>query len=90
MVDAMAHYDRALALNPKDANAHNNLGVALAALGRIADAIVRHEHALDLDPENARAHYNLGLALTAQGRTDEAVTRHRACHRPAAGLCRCP
>jgi len=66
-----------LALKPDYADAHNNLGIALAAQGRTAEAIARYERALELKPEHANAHNNLGIALTTQGRIAEAIVHYR-------------
>ena len=45
----MPHYERALALDPGHAGAHYNLGVAVAALGRIADAVAHYRRSLAID-----------------------------------------
>jgi tetratricopeptide (TPR) repeat protein len=74
---AVARYKYALLLEPDYVNGQNNLGVALAAAGRIADAIVHYERALALAPGHAGIHYNLGIALTAQRRIKEAVTHYQ-------------
>jgi tetratricopeptide (TPR) repeat protein len=59
-------------LKPNYADAHSNLGVALASQGKLDEAIAQYTEALRLDPDHARAHGNLGLALEAQGRTADA------------------
>ena len=61
---------------PDYADAHNNLGAALFALGRIHDAVIHYERALGLNPDHASAHNNLGAALAAQGKIDEAIRHH--------------
>src|SRR5262249_10348001 len=45
------------------AEAHNNLGVVLADLGRFGEAITHYERALALQPGRAETHYNMGSAL---------------------------
>jgi Flp pilus assembly protein TadD len=50
---------RAVALNPKNALAFNNRGVALAALGQSTAAAMDFEHALVLDPGLSEARENL-------------------------------
>jgi tetratricopeptide (TPR) repeat protein len=64
-------------LDPKDALAQNNLGLALHAQGRLAESVGHYEQAIALDPKNAPAHYNLGNALYAQGKVDEAIAAYR-------------
>jgi hypothetical protein len=75
--EAVAHYERALALRPDYAEAHNNLGTVLMAQGQVAQAAERHQRAIALKPGLATAHLNLGIALSAQGKRDEAVDCYR-------------
>jgi tetratricopeptide (TPR) repeat protein len=62
---------------PNYAIAHCNLGVNLAAMGRVDDAITHYRIALDLNPTLAEASYNLGSALVSQGRFAEAASQYR-------------
>jgi tetratricopeptide (TPR) repeat protein len=71
--EAIAEWEKALALEPADARAHNNLGVALARQGRYDEAIPHYEEALKLDSQYFVIHHNLGRALAAKGRLDEAI-----------------
>jgi protein O-GlcNAc transferase len=73
---AIVHYERALALMPDLAEAHNNLGIALVTQGKIDQAIAHYERALALKPDYAEAHNNLGLALVAQGKIDQAIAHY--------------
>jgi len=57
--------------------AHNNIGVALAGLGRWDEAVAEYREALRLNPQYAEAHNNLGAALAGLGRWDEAVAECR-------------
>ena len=62
--DAMAHFAEAIRLKPDFADAHNNLGNALAKIpGRGAAAIAEFEQALRLEPGLVPAQINLGWAL---------------------------
>jgi Flp pilus assembly protein TadD len=63
---AIAHYRKALDLDPKNALAHGNWGVALAEQQDYAAAIEYFRQALDLDPGFASAHRNWGVALARQ------------------------
>lgn len=71
--EAIEHYRRALALNPRFAMARNNLGGALSVLGRTDEAIREYEEAIRIVPAYPEAHNNLGTALAASGRTREAI-----------------
>ncbi len=57
--------------------AHNNLGIALAARGRIDEAMAHYQKALEIKPDYAEAHNNLGVALAGRGRIDEAIAHYR-------------
>ena len=71
--EAVGHLSRAVELNPQYADAHYNLGTALAHLGRLPEAARRLARALELEPSNAPAAYNLGVVMKRQGRRDEAI-----------------
>ncbi len=64
---------RAIAVNPKVAAAHSNLGAALKELRRLEEAVTSYERAIQLDPNTAEAYSNLGNALQELGRMEEAV-----------------
>jgi tetratricopeptide (TPR) repeat protein len=68
---------QAIALEPKNAGAHHNLGYALSRLGKLDEAIVSYRKTITLDPRNARAHRDLGLALRQQNNLVEAVAAVR-------------
>ncbi len=63
--EALESYDRAIALKPDYAQAHNNRGVALADLRRFAEALECYGRAIALKPDFAEAHNNRGVALGA-------------------------
>jgi Flp pilus assembly protein TadD len=66
MADAIAHYSEAVRIKPDDAEAHNNLGIALASRERTADAVVHFHEALRIRPDFAEARHNLMLASKRQ------------------------
>lgn len=73
--DAIAAFERALALSNEDAATLFNLGFALQKVGRHEEAIDRLSRAVDLDPALDRAWYGLGLSLIHCGRFQEAIVR---------------
>ena len=75
---AIAHYCRALLLDPQCVGALNNLGTALCDLGRLDEAEASYRRALDLAPDDAEAHNNLGTVLYQQGKSNEAMTSYHA------------
>ncbi len=74
---ALGYYKRALELDPENADACNNLGVALRTIGRFAEAEVALRQAIRLRPGSAGAHINLGVVLRSLGRADEALAAFR-------------
>jgi tetratricopeptide (TPR) repeat protein len=56
--DAVAHYERALAINPDHAEAHNNLGNIRKEQGRFEDAMAHYGRAIAIRPDYAEIHYN--------------------------------
>ena len=61
---------------PYLAFAHNNLGNALKAQGKMEEAIVAYRDAIRIQPD-AVPHYNLGIALNSRGKPDEAIGEFR-------------
>lgn len=61
--EALACYDRALALNEREAIAWSNKGVTLKKLGRVEEAIACYDQAIELYPAWAVIWSNKGLAL---------------------------
>jgi tetratricopeptide (TPR) repeat protein len=72
------HYRRALALDPRLAAAHNGLGSALGAQGRLPDAVRQFRAALRVQPDYDEAHNNLGLALRMMGEREKALAHFQA------------
>ena len=71
--DAVDGYDKAIRLNPDDANAFNNRGTAKSGLGRHDDALADYEEALRLNPDDAEVYGNRGAAKSGLGRHDKAL-----------------
>ena len=71
--EARAHYERAVASGPANAEARNNLGAVLLAYGEPAGSIAQLQEAMRLRPAYAEAHFNLARAYASAGRFAEAV-----------------
>jgi tetratricopeptide (TPR) repeat protein len=71
--EAITCFHKAIALDPKDAKAHINLGNALRRQGKVEEAIACYHKAIARDPKFAGAHSNLGDALLDQGKVEEAI-----------------
>ena len=76
--EAVAAYERAVALRPDQAVARFNLASALLDLGRWAEAIPPLERALVLNPQSSDSHRALGFALVQLGRGREAMPHYEA------------
>lgn len=59
--DAIQAYEKALRLNPNDAKAWNNLGVAYASTGRRSELAAIYDRLKRLDPTQAERFFNLIL-----------------------------
>lgn len=70
--EAVASWDRALAIKPDYHPVWYNRGRALINLGRFEDAIASHDRALELKPDDHLAWQNRGEALGNLGRWQEA------------------
>ena len=71
--EAVAAYDKSIALEPGYLAALNNRGVALLALHQPLEAIASYDSALALDPDFTEAIYNRGDALRELRRFAEAL-----------------
>ncbi len=76
--EALASFDRALALRPDYAEAAANHGNALLALGRAEQAVASYDRALALRHDYAKAINNRGQALSLLGRHAAALADHDA------------
>jgi len=77
---AIAAYRRAIAIDPRFAEAHANLGAVLARTGRYEEAVRSYERALALNPQLNAARVNLGLAHFRAGALAAAVDAFKAAH----------
>jgi tetratricopeptide (TPR) repeat protein len=80
--EALRAFASAIELNPGDARAYLNRGMAFERLDNIEQAISDYTRALELSPRDAKIHYIRGITLWRQGRTEEALKDIR----PAAEL----
>jgi tetratricopeptide (TPR) repeat protein len=66
-------YVQIVRANPAHAEAHCNLGLALAGQGKLNEAVHHFRQAVHLQPNFTAAHNNLGTALRSQGHWKEAI-----------------
>ena len=75
--EAVRHLTAAVAIRPRRAGAHHNLGLTLRAQGSLEEAVVEFREAIRLKPDDARAHADLGLALQTQRKREDALAEFR-------------
>jgi Flp pilus assembly protein TadD len=75
--EAVSFYEAAVAGRQDFAEAHYNLGNALAQLGRTGDAVAAYRRAAKQRPGLLPVHNNLGNALQRLGRWEEAAQAYR-------------
>jgi Flp pilus assembly protein TadD len=75
--EALAEFERALALQPDDAEATLHLGEALASLGRFDDSLGILQRAAALCPGDPRSYKLRGRVLDRLGRNEEAMAMHK-------------
>lgn len=71
--EALRAFASAIALNPGDARAFLNRGMAFERLNNTEQAIADYSRALELSPQDAKVHYIRGLAYWGQGLTGQAL-----------------
>ena len=76
--DALREFQIAVALDPTNVSAYNNLALTLGATGHTDEAQHAFEAALRLDPEFAAAHSNLGNLYFHRNDFDHALAEYRA------------
>lgn len=74
---AAAHFQRALVLNPRQAEAHFGLASLFAGSGQLRQAERHYAAALRIDPERARWRWELGVLRFQQGRFQQAEREAR-------------
>ena len=75
--EALNANQKAVQLEPQDAEAHYNLGNTLMGLGRLEEAEASYKQTIALKPDFVLALSNLGMTLQALGRLEEAEASYR-------------
>ena len=73
---AISHLDKALELNPRSAQAHSDLGIALAKSDRMPEAIQEFKTALQIDPTAAPPRRNLEVVQSLQTNAADTAEAH--------------
>ncbi|KAJ8771627.1 hypothetical protein K2173_026804 [Erythroxylum novogranatense] len=75
--EALALYDRSIALDSSKATYRSNKSAALIGLGRLIDAVTECNEAIRIDPSYKRAHYRLGTLYFRLGEADKALYHYK-------------
>jgi len=75
--EAVAYYEKAVALRPGAAEVHSNLGVVFATQEQYEKACAHFRKALAARPSFVNAHFGLAKSLTALNRPVEAVKHYK-------------
>jgi len=75
--DSVTLFRHALDVTRDNWLAHNNLGIALFALGALQEGLRQFETAVQLQPHSATAHFNLADALGRSGKSEEAIQENQ-------------
>ena len=66
-VDAIAEYEAAIQLAPREPRLHEELGTEYRTIGKMPEAEEAFRKELEIDPDNVVAQYKLGVLLTEKG-----------------------
>lgn len=77
---AIEEFKSALAVDPKNVNVYNSLGVCYGVAGELDAAVDAFETAINLSPEDVMATFNLGLAHFKKGDKEKALKLFHAAH----------
>ncbi len=75
--NSISLFNHALEVTKNNYLAHTNLGIALAAEGKIDEAVSHYRLALQVKPNDDTTHYNFANALKKQGADEEAIAHYR-------------
>ncbi len=75
--EAVADFDKVIRLNPRYAEGHYNMGLALTVKGQLSESIEEYRKAIEFDPAFVNAYNNLGNVLLQIGQTDEAIKQYQ-------------
>jgi tetratricopeptide (TPR) repeat protein len=70
----VADFDKAIEINPSDADAYYNRGVAYGHKGQYDEAISDYTKAIEMNSRHADAYYNRGTAYGHKGQHDKAIS----------------
>ncbi|XP_016470144.1 inactive TPR repeat-containing thioredoxin TTL3-like isoform X1 [Nicotiana tabacum] len=79
--EAMALYDQAISINPRNACYYSNKSAALMSLGRLMEAVIECREAIRLDPFYHNAQSRLARLYLRLGEAEKAIDHYKQCGR---------
>ena len=73
VIKALEHWNKALQINPKQANVYKSMALSYMKKGKFDDAVEQFRKALEIQPELADVYVNIGHSLMMSGRPNEAI-----------------
>ena len=70
-------YQKALEINPDDAEIHSNLGVTLKEMGQLDKSLQAYQKSVCIQPEFAEGYYNMGVFFQEQRKLKESVKAYQ-------------
>lgn len=74
---AVADFEKAIAINPREPRFHLSLGVAYFSLGKTEKAIAEYEQSLRAKPDAPETHVSLAMAWKRLGKENKAVDAYK-------------
>jgi protein O-mannosyl-transferase len=75
--EAIADYQKASEMSPRDSRPQSNLGFAFLQKGQVNEAIIHSQKALEIEPDGSEAHHILGDAYLAKGDFVQAIASYQ-------------
>jgi tetratricopeptide (TPR) repeat protein len=73
VIKALEYWNKALKINPEQANVYKSMALSYMKKGKFDDAISQFRKALEIQPELADVYVNIGHSLMMSGRPNEAI-----------------
>lgn len=74
---SLASLQQSVKLNPRSAEAFNQLGITYRHMGKLDEAAAAFKKSLSLDPRYAEARLNNGVIELARGKTESAINEYK-------------
>ncbi len=74
---AIAHYQRAIQIDPLNSDGYQNLGRVCELNNELSEALTAFRRAIEVDPKYFRAYQNLGAFFFRRGNYDDAIRQWR-------------